>query len=126
MNNKYYTPELSDLYVDYECEIFRAGEYSSGWEPIVWGEDDFEINRCNHKRTPYLTREQIEAEGWREIHSDEYIIQGELHQYWFNNNAGTKYLSCIKRQGQYGNDIVFLGKCNSINEFRKLIKWIGI
>lgn len=78
-NNKYFTPSIEDIRVGYKCEIFNkvVGEYWDGetfiepeWQPLemnkyALGQDW--SNRIFHQtiRVPYLTKEQIEAEGWK-------------------------------------------------------------
>lgn len=77
--NKYFTPSVEDIRVGYECEIARiiVGEYWDGikmpepeWMPLhitdlslrtlKWDEESIK----NSIRVPYLTKEQIEKEGW--------------------------------------------------------------
>lgn len=63
--SKYFTPDITDIRVGYECEH----KFTNGWKSIVvevdsrlkcW-QDYIEEQRL---RVSYLTQEQIEAEGW--------------------------------------------------------------
>src|SRR5674476_935073 len=71
MKEEYYIPELEDLRIGYECEVNGAG--------LAGGQDNWvkdtakSINnlkglesflKAGCLRTSYLTKEQIEVEGW--------------------------------------------------------------
>lgn len=75
--NRYFTPSIEDIRVGYECECLWCCQEPRPWVPItitkednmdtkslpfgievVWRLEEGEI------RVPYLTKEQIEAEGW--------------------------------------------------------------
>ena len=167
MENKYYTPEISDLKVGYEFEEF-TGTYkdqediekvldSNLWKKRVietddlkmWGMDpESEINDIvsslerNRIRTPYLTKEQIEAEGW--IH-----IGGKLSSYGsqifekISNTEGklennikfeltylkpTAYIPWIQISSNLHDkeENLYKGRCPSINEFRTICKLLNI
>ena len=72
MENKYYTPNLEDLYIGYECEIRTPLKWITGIFPELvylnpelneFGND--ELMRAAHAilRTKYLIKEQIESLG---------------------------------------------------------------
>ena len=78
-NDKYFYPDIEDIRIGYE---FEFQEVPKGWHTMILSltEDiekreynvsmnmmKYHIDR-NNIRVPYLTNEQIEAEGW-----DEYI-----------------------------------------------------
>lgn len=141
-NKRYYTPNVEDLHIGYEYEQFS--HLRGTWDKKVLDYNEFisildeERNDwCEHHiRTPFLNREQIEKEGW-EI--KEGYLSSPPHNCVFTkgNMMGailvddrlvlafkditedkyTEYMS----QGQ-----IFLGKCPSINEFRKIIKLLEI
>lgn len=66
MENKYYTPEISEFHVGFECERFVDGD----WQKIVMSvnflslEDIDEEISLNEIRVKYLDREDIENCGW--------------------------------------------------------------
>lgn len=90
MENKYYTPEISDIRVGYECEVEMDIITSEGekveriWTPFTFkkqnltihvkGQEPVIINNVmrysESMRTPYLTKKQIEAEGWKEVKNE--------------------------------------------------------
>lgn len=153
----YYTPTIEELHIGYQCEITYAkdligtrDEYFFKYivEPQYFNERDYVAIR-----TPFLTKEQIEAEGWEEVSVQhrwgsstyyklikEITIEDEDQEY-----TGREYrLSCTfkpnallfidKHPMYYGKTHydgyactqIFQGKISSINEFRTLMKWIGI
>lgn len=67
MENKYFTPDITDIRVGYEAEFDLAGFGKEGWQFVKFQGVDKAV-RCYHEkglyRVPYLTKEQIEAEGW--------------------------------------------------------------
>ena len=77
MENKYYTPEIEDLFIGYECEMQWSCGYDPTWEPYVFkitDEDGVYINvgftfdmlddGASAARTKYLDKEDIEKCGW--------------------------------------------------------------
>lgn len=67
---KYFTPTIEDIRVGYECEVYDSDDRD--WaKHIVLNQPDL----CNvtgldlELRVPYLTKEQIEKEGWVERES---------------------------------------------------------
>ena len=154
MENKeqYYTPDISDLHVGYECEKLFVGEYITEYRPYiikaeksvppsVYKTSEGEINNYAY-RTPYLTKEQIEEEGWKFVtelctHGTEdnpFAIEFEKE---YNNEIkfylqyplkGTKFIT-ISIVGGYNFDskeIRFKGEVKSKNELKKLMKFLKI
>ncbi len=129
--DKYYTPDVSDLFIGYECEYQRhKGEWFCD---IITATDIYNFREHPEKvRTPYLTKEQIEKEGWKEIHWREYIKLVDeaksLYIHFFNGNRQSEddeeYMSEFKVHN--GTRVMFSGKCPSVNEFRKICKLLGI
>lgn len=142
MENNYYTPELSDLYIGYECETAPKPSLILGellYTPyVITGE--YPIG--NHFkygiiRTPYLTKEQIEAEGWKLLEDDDGqlmfegkrflgISPSEDNHYRVNYYTDTKSLLVWRYYANGHEDVYFDGNCPSINEFRKITKLLGI
>lgn len=77
-NNKYYTPKITDIRIGYECEVNWSRGYSEEFEPLntslkaeegVYDPklDDIVIAHDDgyaEFRTKYLSKEDIESEGW--------------------------------------------------------------
>jgi hypothetical protein len=157
MENKYFTPDIENIRVGYECECLWLKPEPRTWNKIKITEANTEtylelsvedvINRTKtgEIRVAYLTKEQIEAEGWkfwqtnricnwykREMFdwSDKardfygYVIYGMtlLHdpeknkiKIWFDFTGGTPEDSCM-----------FEGECKDINTFRTICKLLNI
>lgn len=124
MENKYYTPALEDLHIGYECLLFS--EFIDDYQKINLTADetcmDLEdwLNK-GYIRTPYLTKEQIKAEGWQSI-SPSYCFkmtkEGETRVHFIK-----EFDSIVIDRNQ---SVVYDGKCPSINEFRKIAKLLEI
>lgn len=93
-NDEYFTPSIEDIRVGYECEIWWNENMlpENNWIPIkAWkygtGTEDFDMIdftsriQKNEIRVPYLTKEQIEAEGW-EIYEKDSIKRHETGLLW--------------------------------------------
>lgn len=138
MENKYYTPEVSDFHKGFEFEVRISG--TDIWVPItlnfpssIWGfvstkyKKDGELIEERIEpdvvRVPYLTKEQIEAEGWEKAMERDYftkIVNGDEFQlsYQWDNHWGIIF--------DYDANYVFRGFIKSINEFRKLMEMIAV
>lgn len=159
-NLKYFQPEISDIRIGYECELFLnkngSCEYPEEWIPISipenayrkWslydGGDQSELDHIislldnNQVRTPYLTKEQIEAEGWVDTYlfPDETSIlcKGnnlEFHEVAFPKNSNKISVTRVwdishNEEADYRRDIKFKGECKSINEFKIICKLLNI
>jgi|688.fasta_scaffold174702_1 hypothetical protein len=136
VTSAYYTPDITDLHVGYECEFVPHGrmvgepDNAYKWDKItltqdttnVWSDKWSDLIKRFYIRTPYLTREQIEAEGWEEREQKE----GEIKFWKPCFVKGPYQLFFHKRLEISGPNISYLGECKSINEFRKIIKWLGL
>ncbi len=155
---KYYIPEVEEIRIGYECEIF----YKKEWIPIILSKErignysnydigdmselDEMVYYANIKfniRTSYLTREQIEAEGFE--------LKHKSIDWWFEArepfNNGFQNFFAYKSYGTYLNygfhdqrikiradfgcehsfekaDTLFEGECKSINELKTILKLI--
>lgn len=142
MENKYFTPDIEDFHVGYECEILKEK-----WEHFVFNVEEIipVFARVNSKtivsdkiRVLYLTKEQIEAEGW------EYVKNTNTVCHIFNkNNYMLGWFPLINKIAvlvrdpskafdekgiliEYNNTERYTGSCKDINTFRKIIKLLGI
>lgn len=145
MENKYYIPEISELFVGYECEKqinFGYESFNDGkeiWLPIKIGYKDEKegaytnelsniINEfddgCTPIKTPFLRKEQIVDEGWENIlEMDEdgafeadKSSQGVLFLIrWSDDKMLSVYEDSYKNR-------IFYGNCRCINDFRQITK----
>lgn len=143
---KYFIPSIEDIRVGYECEILWNQDIfpEDNWYKIVVGEDetkDFDLidwvgRVANSKvRTPYLTKKQIQNEGWE--------FTGKTIDLWFKKegefNMGS-WTSCkiIMHYGPHDKRLyidaidtgestpIFRGTCKDVNELRFITKLINI
>lgn len=144
MESKYFVPDISEMHVG--CE-FEMNDTWGGWikltlteellkSPLVGlGSGNERAPWYHNFRVPYLTIEQIEAEGWKE----EFVYpEGSVIMMLGSKSKGYEFLypklgrqTVVTRlweflEGEYKRDVIFKGQCKSINEFRKICKLLGI
>lgn len=164
MENKYYTPNIEDVRIGYECEhtthmsAFELNDTNriikdKLYLPDVvsylsWVMEDGE-ELSKFVRTPYLTKEQIEAEGW-EMYSkgidmwfEKEVLTAEFDWSGLCNLYGYKPYKLFLNYGEHDHkinikcdfsggadfsksDTLFEGYCPSINEFRYISKLLKI
>lgn len=129
--NKYFTPEIEDIRVGYECEINKSlfNGISEGWHNFIFKEfEQLEVinkNGLKAFRVLYLTKEQIEAEGWTWL-SDSSMYKKNEHVLIFSPFGNSKIE--IRYLGHPGFQYTsfFLGECKDINNFRYICKLLEI
>lgn len=156
MENKYFIPDIEDLCVGYECEYNFARAYTNefdfvkiSYKDVTPGKGGYtnELTNMIHLiddgaaviRVPYLTKEQIENEGWtyktrstdlwferKEIflrydgyHLENIKLQYGLHDYRLK-------ISFVYVGDNEESTNAYLGECKDINTFRKIIKLLKI
>lgn len=142
-DNKYYVPTVEELCIGYECETKTYIDFD--FYKIIINNEIYETD-CDgiHEpncplyrenmvlfRTKYLDKQDLENEGWVEdkINSDKYRLN--LEKDFDNYILGVVYIPEEKELIIYKyihkkESILFNGKCKSINEFRNIIKYLGI
>jgi hypothetical protein len=148
MENKYFTPDMEDIHIGYECEILYPHnmiEYNKKLNENLWKKHKFELRESLSEgdsvsfdyiyRTLYLTKEQIEAEGWKEkqmhLNGTFVMILGKLNKgYELMFTEGNSQIVITKVWTLFDEkvkrDNVFKGNCKDINTFRKIIKLLEI
>ena len=143
---EYFTPDIEDIRVGYECEINtdrNARHGDSDWNHIIIDGDlyhGFGVD-LSRLRVPYLTKEQIEAEGWK-LKGITVDIWWEKEGYFeINNWTSRKIVMHYGMKGHVGyNDcrlyiyaedmgdehMLFEGECKDINTFRYICKLLKI
>ena len=163
-NQKYYTPEISDIKIGYECEIKdvtfdlnsiipnntiikkqkdRTHYWIKGtikeWSDkestnLLFTSGFYSIMISNNSiRTPYLTKEQIEAEGWKlpGIVKENTIIaylKKEDIIYIMNYEKSILRITKLLRKENTNllDEQLYKGTCPSINEFKTICKLLNI
>lgn len=142
---RYFTPSIEDIRVGYECEIDPAPKTGSpeNWSKLTISKVE-EIRRILEYpetiRVPYLTKEQIGAEGWTLVGSKDYLLYGydvlqnfhnamEKGDYVIQGRSlfgSQRHMKIFDRDDQEGAHCIFEGKCPDINTFRYICKLLGI
>lgn len=132
MENKYFIPNIEDLHVGYEGEYHNWCMDESGkpelnydrWDKVILTNSNVETMLkygVNHFRVPYLTKEQIEAEGW--TYNEQYKTYHKVK----NIESGYSiYFNTNKMLVSYNGDCIFYGECKDINTFRYICKLLKI
>ena len=148
MENKYYTPEIEEFHVGFECEFI--GDRRTNWIKCVidWMNINFittfrELAE-NKYRVKYLDREDIEELGWENrsviniwSENDEIIdgfslSAGETDTYVLLYDESTNvlgiYLQRIYNEasGNWSEYIMFSGTIKNKSELKKLMVQLGI
>lgn len=137
MNNKYFTPDLEDLFIGYETTIFTPSEFEQPYyKDIILSKNDLiEIFTFNGDlrngqgipldflKTSYLTKEDIEKGGWENTYKNfsDFYFEKENYRLLYDFNALD-----LKVFKNIISEVIFDGKIKCVNEFRKLIKMLEI
>jgi hypothetical protein len=152
--DKYFTPSIEDIRVGYECErhvvvdFSTTGEGAFEWQKYIIGEDynpdlrdgkDVRIPSIRLLRTPYLTKEQIETEGWEDIstslNENNWGFQkGNRFAAFKSDKEGLLILQIIikdpsKEELVFGipsENFRFICPCKDINTFRYICKLLKV
>jgi len=132
---QYYTPEIEDFRVGYEYERLNDKTWNKEtleshmlYTPNIGEACDSEITEIlrdlhdNKIRVPYLTKEQIKAEGWElrtEGYSRNFYEKGE--ESLLVHHVGHWIIITDLSEEQ-----IYKGDCKSINEFRTIMKLLNI
>lgn len=131
--SKYYTPDIEDIRVGYEGEINWSRGYSETFVPfkITVQNEDFAYTGLLSEivdamddgyaevKTPYLTKKQIEAEGWEDVSTDQPQFSKAPYRLYLQKDGR------IWIRDMFDNDF-YHGKCPSINELRYITKLLNI
>ena len=141
---KYFTPSIEDIRVGYELEVYYKHFFSDkpteeGWENHIVRLETLILYAGEVKkgvaRVPYLTKEQIEKEGWEYMSKSVDIWfkkEGSFEMYgWTARKVVCHYGLHDKKLTIYADDTgtdhhIFQGQCKDINTFRYICKLLGI
>jgi hypothetical protein len=124
MENKYYTPEIEEFHVGFECDI--QPENIESFQSHRWcAENYFDLEASRFKvRVKYLDREDIESFGFEKDSGDyDYVNdnQGQL-EILHEDNRGMM----IDISTGYGACQEFYGRLKNKSELKKELKKIGL
>lgn len=129
-NNKYYTPSIEDIRIGYECEILNG---YGNWHTInitlghifndlLFHTRDISKELSGIFRTPYLTKEDIESEGWTHKWHEKRVHSWEKEDFVLSAFDDILRIKISYKSGYQ----LFDGNCLSINELRTISKLIGV
>lgn len=137
--SKYYTPSVQDIHIGGEYELLHNGM----WEPLkVVRQYDLEYDWedlifSKQLRVKHLTHEQIKNEGWEEYKTITKPVTKAAGNFttipytkgiftlWYDETRN--YMRIATFSGGYrGLEILFNGKCLSINDLRYIQKLLNI
>lgn len=141
---KYYTPDIEEFHIGFECELMSSYGYLKGeWPNIMMeethmmmrmerlGRDLTKMTKSGTFRVKYLDQEDIESLGF--VKSDKLPISWET-QSWFIYKASEMYgsniytIQKIKPRADFkrGNKFVrFSGEIKNKSELKRVLKQIG-
>lgn len=132
--NKYYTPDVEDLFIGYECELLSVDKpWIKGIYPEIltlcptlrkFKSDHLKLENT-FIRTKYLDKEDIESLGWVHHKSITHVLtfDKDNYQLWILENNQIK----INQGGRpLWIHTRFKGECKSINELRKIMKLLKV
>lgn len=139
---KYFVPNIEDIRVGYECEEFLSNKE---WRHTVYkhSEDLLDLELVIKKeqiKVPYLTKEQIEAEGWeyKQTNKIRYWYEKESPEIggnWYGyyiykakliHDPEMKYLKILFSFDAVEDECVFEGECKDINTLKQIQKLLRI
>jgi len=148
MENKYFTPDIEDIHIGYELEVNYNFKLNDIFHKKII--DSFEELSDIYARMPgdcviripYLTKEQIEAEGWEYVKNTN-TVDVDICHIFNRNNYMLGWFPLINKIAllvrdpskafnkngiliEYNNTERYTGSCRDINTFRKIIKLLGI
>lgn len=126
---KYFTPSIEDIRIGYEYEELTFNPQDDiSVSPPIWEKRTFpdpftggDVTKLKNRniRVKYLSQEQIEAEGFIF-----YKMFDTILEFLWKDSISVRYNTKTKKLGV--GEGLFYGNCPSINEFRIIIKLIGI
>ena len=139
--DKYFTPNIEDIRIGYECELNKGmlPGLSEGWHLFKFENVDQIALLSQYKisaitRVPYLTKEQIEAEGWEFEHGFNNItehyekeIDKDSHYSLVISSENQIVITKAYRDGwTWKWNPFYAGECRDINTLRYICKLLNI
>lgn len=135
---KYFKPEISDIRVGYECEVnwsINPGQVEE-WKSIKWTTEEFsnEEEGFIQVRVLFLTKKQIEAEGWEcigEYPGGALLCKKGQYELVTSTDYRMKISKVWKSfegepdEKEHRKDL-YNGGCKDINTFRQICKLLGV
>ena len=125
MVDKYYTPEIEEFHVGFECEFFEKGK----WSPIGVYDIDFEYDTKLLKekrfRVKHLDREDIESLGFKQDHNHNDVRFGYTNGSTRIQHTPHKNSIIIYQWGRESDTVSGIAIKNK-SELKRLLKQLNI
>lgn len=141
-NNEYFTPEIEDLHIGYVCEYLEKSVELKFVKAILDKKllslilrdyDKIDDWLENSIKTPYLTKEQIENEGWVFVRQQDDFNQvynktikdSDYTLYYYKNYTSKEQEITIEinfKKINQSNKLISGALCRDINTLRKIQK----
>lgn len=135
--NEYFIPQISDIRVGYECELNGSG-LAGGMDNWIIDIAKSPINlrgleimlEAGCLRVPYLTKDQIESEGWKmtnlligefDVDIEKAIVEFSKEEHILQFDPVDHHLTLTS-----GGGILYKGKCKDVNTLRWICKLLNI
>ena len=125
--NKYYTPDISELHIGYECEWLDT---RNDWVGLVIKLTN-DISTEDTYRTKYLDSDDIISLGFEEKRKtiDSIIYHKKdffnfPYGLWLKHKPNSNCIVLDNDECYSDNDTYFQGLCKSKNELKKILEWI--
>lgn len=126
MENRYYTPDISELYVGYECEWIDTRH---DWVNLEF-KLPTDISLDDTYRTKYLDSDDIISLGFKKIREEKDCIvyfkdEKDFPYGLFLGHIIDNNIIHIDNDEAYSDNVTyFRGLCKSKNELKKILEWI--
>ena len=121
---KYYTPEISEFYVGFECYVLGMIGKEDGTEQfhrqkIIFTKEDFNTNHCRVIEAKYLDQTDIEELGWKQL-TDIWVLESGgrlLNLGHYDEDKTQMYIDDHQTKVSY-----FIGYIKNKSELKKLMQ----
>ena len=116
MEAKYYTPQISDIFIGFECELFYQDDFKLArtenlkWHKTIIDKNKFQqaflLIKVNKIRVKHLDREDLLELGWEQKDYDTYEINRfgfELNPEYRNYIYETTHVRVVRFSGAIKN-----------------------
>jgi hypothetical protein len=139
MENKYYTPGISEFHVGFDLELFNGengqwGRYTIGDAKDICNFQECIYGEYENLRVKYLDEEDIESLGFVRDWSKDFIIEANDRTYrlspYYNMRGDVREtlvrIYIVDPKSHSSIDEIFRGDIKNKSELIKLLKQLGI
>lgn len=137
MKDKYYTPEMEEFHVGFECEstycLIRDSGSKEEWVKYIFNEENISYlldayvqdAYSTEFRVKYLDKKDIESCGWKDDENG-FFRKENFQLLTTDYSHFTIYRIYYKQGGHRDDRIIFDGILKNISELKIILKQIGI